>query len=89
MPSAFNGNAEFPYIVQEDAELAVTSIAQKTYLDINEEGTEAAAATSITVGESGDAEPPFAMKIERPFFLAITDIESGAILFMGEIKNLE
>lgn len=89
MPSAFDGNAEFPYIVQEDAELAVTSIAQKTYLDINEDGTEAAAATSITVGESGDAEPPFMMKIERPFFLAITDVESGAILFMGEIKNLE
>lgn len=89
MPSAFDGNAEFPYIVQEDAELAVTSIAQKTYLDINEDGTEAAAATSITVGESGEAEPPFTMKIERPFFLAITDVESGAILFMGEIKNLE
>lgn len=89
MPSAFNENADFPHIVEGDSELAVTSIAQKTYLDINEEGTEAAAATSISVAESGDAEPPFTMKIERPFFLAITDIESGAILFMGEIKNLE
>lgn len=89
MPSAFAENANFPHIVEGDSELAVTSIAQKTYLDINEEGTEAAAATSITVGESGDAEPPFTMKMERPFFLAITDIESGAILFMGEIKNLQ
>lgn len=89
MPSAFNENADFPHIVEGDSELAVTSIAQKTYLDINEEGTEAAAATSIAVGESGDAEPPFTMKIERPFFLAITDVESGAILFMGEIKDLQ
>lgn len=88
MPSAFDENADFPHIVEGDSELAVTSIAQKTYLDINEEGTEAAAATSITVGESEDAEPPFTMKIERPFFLAITDVESGAILFMGEIKDL-
>ncbi|RAZ78970.1 serpin family protein [Planococcus halotolerans] len=89
MPSSFNENADFPHIVEGDSELAVTSIAQKTYLDINEEGTEAAAATSISVVDSGDAEPPFTMKIERPFFLAITDVESGAILFMGEIKDLQ
>lgn len=42
MPSVFDEYADFPHIIQRDSELAVTSIAQKNYPDINEEGTEAA-----------------------------------------------
>ncbi|NEP39780.1 MAG: serpin family protein, partial [Okeania sp. SIO2H7] len=54
----------------------------------NEAGTEAGAATSITMGVRS-AEIPVDMLVDRPFFLTITENDSGTILFMGEITNPE
>lgn len=71
-------------------ELYASSVKQDTYLEVNEDGTEAAAVTMIV--EAGSAAPtdgpePFDLKLNRPFFFAITDRESGLILFMGEVGN--
>ncbi|WP_088005515.1 serpin family protein [Indiicoccus explosivorum] len=72
----------------EDSEgLFISEVKQKTFIDVNETGTEAAAATSVAVAESAPAEPPFILEADRPFFLAITDKETGVILFMGAIEN--
>lgn len=88
MGSAFDERADFTKMVQEDASLVISEVKQKTYIDVHEEGTEAAAVTSIEVRETaailGD---PFHMEVNRPFFIAITDEETGAILFMGTIGN--
>ena len=63
-------------------------VKQKTYLDVNEKGTEAAAATSVEmVTESFNMDGPFRMEVNRPFVIAITENQSNTILFLGEINN--
>jgi serpin B len=68
--------------------VCISSVRQKTFVEVNEEGTEAAAATSVEM-ELTSAMPmpaePFTMIVDRPFFFAIHDDETGAILFMGMI----
>lgn len=88
MTSAFAHGAEFPKMVESSEPLYISEVKQKTYLEVNEKGTEAAAATSITVVESsGSSEEPFEMQVDRPFFITIEDVESGLILFMGAIEE--
>ncbi len=62
-------------------------VRQKTYMEIDEEGTEAAAATVVSLKKG--AFPGFRMDVNRPFFFAIYDKQAQAMLFMGTIVNLE
>ncbi|RNF41212.1 hypothetical protein EEX84_02370 [Planococcus salinus] len=86
METAFS-SVDLSNMFEESSGLFISEVKQKSYIDVNEKGTEAAAATSIMVEESGPAEPPFEMNVNRPFFFAITDEETGVILFMGSIEN--
>ena len=70
--------------------LYISKVKQKTFVEVNETGTEAAATTSLkfqflslTIVQTVD------MLINRPFFFVIRDNDSGTILFMGEITNPE
>ncbi|MGB7893844.1 MAG: serpin family protein [Microcoleus sp.] len=65
-----------------DDKIAVDSVKHKTFVEVNEEGTEAAAVTSIETRSS-----PFQMNVNRPFFCAIRDNTTGTILFMGTIVD--
>jgi serine protease inhibitor len=67
-----------------DKNVAVDSVKHKTFVEVNEEGTEAAAVTSIGLTRSG---APFQMNVNRPFFCAIRDHTTGTILFMGTIVD--
>lgn len=88
MNSAFERDANFTKMITEDKPLWISEVKQKTYLDVNEEGTEAAAVTSVeVVAVSAPADKPFHMEVNRPFFIVITDDETGTILFMGSISN--
>ena len=79
--------ANFSKMIKEDKQILISEVTQKTFIDVNEEGTEAAAVTSVEmVMESASAEP-FHMEVNRPFFITITDDETGTILFMGSIAN--
>lgn len=88
METSFQKGAEFTKMIREDDPIWISKVKQKTFIDVNEKGIEAAAATSVEmVTESAVGEPPFYMEVNRPFFIAITDDKSGAILFMGKIFN--
>ncbi|MHA6258880.1 serpin family protein [Sporosarcina sp. CAU 1771] len=88
MPSAFDREAVFTKMIDEDVPLWISKVKQKTFIDVNEKGTEAAAVTSVeVVTESAPANPPFHMEVNRPFFLVITDEQTNAILFMGKISE--
>ncbi len=87
MRQAFGVGADFSGISSE--RLYIDWIRQKTYVDVNEEGTEAAAVTGIGMRAMAvRIEPaPFKMVVDRPFFVAIRDNQSGALLFMGAIMD--
>ena len=88
MTTAFAKGANFGKMIQEGDPLWISQVKQKTYLDVNEKGTEAAAATSVEiVTESFNPEGPFRMEVNRPFVIAITENRSNTILFLGEINN--
>jgi len=90
MTSAFTDMADFSKMVEGDASLFISKVKQKTYIDVNEEGTEAAAVTGISVDTtSAPADDPFVMEVNRPFFFAITDDETGVVLFIGFVANPE
>jgi len=94
MPSAFDYlTADFSGISEQLAAgpgLAISRVLHKTYLRVDEEGTEAAAATSIgmTMGAIGPIEPePFELRADRPFIFAIADERSGTLLFVGVVAD--
>ncbi|BBH23749.1 serine protease inhibitor [Paenibacillus baekrokdamisoli] len=80
--------ADFSGMIKNSAGLYVTSVIQKTFIDVNEQGTEAAAVTNI--GMDSGSQPStkkFELRVNRPFFFAIEDQTTGAILFLGSIAN--
>ncbi|MBS0015058.1 MAG: serpin family protein [Arthrospira sp. SH-MAG29] len=89
MDIAFDPNqADFSNLTS-DNNVRISEVKHKTFVEVNEEGTEAAAVTSVTVvTESTPSIPePFSMVVNRPFFLAIRDNQTRTILFMGSIVN--
>ncbi|CAN5600874.1 serpin family protein [soil metagenome] len=65
-------------------DLYISKVRQKAFIDVHELGTEAAAATSVTVGVT--SMPPV-LAFDRPFLFAIRERESGAILFIGLVGD--
>jgi len=65
-------------------------VKHKTFADVNEEGTEAAAATSVEMSVTSVMRNPpktFRMIVDHPFFCAIRDNRTGSVLFMGSIVD--
>ncbi|MDO3409485.1 serpin family protein [Saccharibacillus sp. CPCC 101409] len=91
MPSAFDpSKAELGGIADTgDRRLYVSKASHDTFIEVNEEGTEAAAVTVIEGATSSAPveNKPFNLKLNRPFFFAITDRTTGLIVFMGEVGN--
>ncbi|MFO7275006.1 MAG: serpin family protein [Bacillota bacterium] len=80
--------ADFSGLLVTPEPLYIDQVIQKTFLEIHEEGTEAAAATAVTM-RAGSA-PPSALPevvLDRPFLLAIRDDRAGLTLFMGLILD--
>lgn len=65
-------------------------VKQKSFIDLNEKGTEAAAATIAGMIGSGGGEPPTPMefKVNRPFVYVMQEKTTGTILFIGKIEKL-
>ena len=75
-------------------DFSVNNVTHKTYLDVNEEGTEAAAvtvidvATTTSIGDAKTKPAPFVMDVNKPFFFAIVNEETQANLFVGIVRAL-
>jgi serpin B len=87
MPVAFTENADFSGMTGK-RDLLISDVIHKAFVAVDEEGTEAAAATAVIVGvTSAPIEPPVEVTIDRPFIFLIRDIDTGAILFVGRVLN--
>ncbi len=87
MEDAFDpSRADFRGIARDARELGlhVSRVLQKTFVEVNEEGTEAAAVTSVEVGVTSLPQR-FTVRADRPFLVAIRERISGTILFLGAI----
>lgn len=79
-------NADFSGMAPVPPNLFISAVNHKTFVEVNEKGTEAAAVTSVHMTESSaPVDPPFQMTINRPFFFAIEDRQTGAWLFVGSV----
>jgi serpin B len=87
MPQAFSSNADFSGM-DGRGDLSISDVRHKTYIDVDEEGTEGAAATEIGWRAMGvNYTPPTVFRADHPFIFFIQDKETGAILFMGRVMN--
>ena len=80
-----DGLADFTRMSPEGKRLVISEVIQKTFVEVNEEGTEAAAATSV--GIVPVSLPP-SIRVDRPFIFAIRERFSGTILFIGKVTRL-
>ena len=87
MGIAFGTGADFTGIYP-DPRIAITRVIHKSFIEVNEEGTEAAAATAVEVGyTSVDPNQPFTFIVDRPFIIIIKENSTETVLFMGKITN--
>jgi len=82
--------SDFGHLFTDSHEqLFINMILHKSFLDLNEKGTEAAAVTVVGIGVTSVPiqNQPFQLLVDRPYFLAIRDNQTGAVLFMGSIVD--
>jgi serpin B len=89
---AFTGAADFSGVTEAER-LAISQVIHKTFLAIDEEGTEAAAVTAIdmvaTAAPMGPPPPPpIEFKADHPFFIVLHHKQSGVRLFMGRVTTV-
>jgi serpin B len=88
MPAAFTGKADFSGIDPKRG-LAISEVVHKAFVDVSEQGTEAAAATGITMQASAMRMPEqtIVFRADHPFIFLIRDTHTGVILFIGHLVN--
>jgi len=88
MATAFGDHADFSGITTDEP-LFIGSAIHKAFVEFNEEGTEAAAATGVfvEVGSAPPTRPPVYFNADHPFMFLIHDTDSGAMLFVGRVGN--
>ena len=86
MPVAFGGDADFGGMVDGDGDLWIDEVFHQAFVSVDEEGTEAAAATAVVMEES--APPEWGeMRFDRPFLFCIRDRPTDAVLFLGRVVD--
>ena len=85
MPIAFTPSANFTGISKEEG-LFIDKVIHQAFIEVNEEGTEAAAATGVVIA-LGYTQPNEVFRADHPFIFIIQDKATGTILFMGRVAN--
>lgn len=79
------GLADFSGISSEL--LYINRVLHKTFVEVNEEGTEAAAVTAVEMNTYSSAPSVYPFLVDRPFLFAIREMETGLILFLGQVND--
>lgn len=83
MPQAFGNNADFSGMTDRDP-LEISQVIHKAFVDVNEQGTEAVAATAVAGVTRGGSH---LIRVDRPFVFFIYDRNSSSVLFLGRVVN--
>ena len=86
MPNAFSGGADFSGMTGS-RDLWISEVVHKAFVSVDEEGTEAAAATGVVTPVSGLSKEPIEVTVDRPFIFLIRDTGTGTVLFLGRVSN--
>ena len=86
---AFTDTADLSSMLTGSDRTLISDVIHKTYIDVDEEGTEAAAVTGVSVGATSLPPTPTEINYNKPFTFVIKDNTSGDILFMGEYAFAE
>lgn len=90
MPDAFSSAADFSGMTSSER-LGISEVIHKAFIDVNEEGTEAAAATAVMMRAMSAPRPQpiekVVFKADHPFLFVIRENISGCVLFMGRVSN--
>ena len=90
MPTAFSDNADFSGISASSGPLKISKVIHQSFVEVNEEGTEAAAATAVIMDNysiGGSSPEPIIFNADHPFIFFIEHEETGQILFIGKVGN--
>ncbi len=90
MTTAFDANTADFSGMTGGRDLFISAVIHMAFVDVNEEGTEAAAATGVIMAPTSampNPEPPPVFQADHPFVFMIRDNRNGSILFMGRIQN--
>jgi serpin B len=92
MPTAFDeprGSADFSRIAprKPDDYLFIDEVIHKAFIDVNKNGTEAAAATVVNRVWEVAPDPPLDIRVDRPFLFAVQHAASGTCLFLGRVTD--
>lgn len=79
--------SDFPKLLLEPIPLEISRVVHQTFLDVSEEGTEAAAATAVGIIRLSAPPQPARITIDRPFLFMIREKHTGAILFLGQLVD--
>lgn len=80
------GDADLSGMSSEE-ELSVSAVIHKAFVDVNEEGTEAAAATAVGIRAAAAIVRPAVFRADHPFVFLMRDNRTGSILFLGRLVN--
>ena len=82
------GRADLSGIAGKPGDLNINSVVHEAYLNVDEAGTEAAAATGVGIVASAmPAQPPVEFIVDRPFAFTLRDLRTGAVLFTGVVSR--
>ncbi len=84
MPTAFSDGADFSGMTGAK-DLFISDVFHKAFVSVDEEGTEAAAATAVVMTLTAAPENPLRLDVDRPFLFLIRDHQTNSILFMGRV----
>jgi serine protease inhibitor len=86
MKAAFGPAADFSGITGKQ-DLKISFVIHQANIDVDENGTEAAAATAVGFDTSGGGPEPLVIRADTPFLFALRDVPTGAILFLGSVAD--
>ncbi len=87
MTKAFDSDADFTAMIDDDIDFFIDEVIHQAYIEVDEKGTEAAAATGVVMRTTSIEPDPIVVRVDRPFLFFIKDNETNLILFCGKFSS--